>query len=205
MKASDVYNGSDGELTKRYYAALEQRGPVGIACVNLFRAQKYSTRAKVYRGGVRGLGSFKRMAYKRKGWAIQNLCDVLTQHAAHLHISFGWKQDERESFASWIIYVDLPNGQVSFHSPSRYAGPDYPGKWDGQHLSCDRVLKFCDSVMEGKFTGITGSALSKGVQTRPAMPLLPVVGAAQCSPKASANTRRTDLPMRTDQIQGGLF
>ena len=32
----------------------------------------------------------------------------------------------------WVLYLDLPTGQVSFHAPARGPGPDYPGEWDGQ-------------------------------------------------------------------------
>ena len=30
-----------------------------------------------------------------------------------------------------ILYIDLPTGQVSFHSPNRGEGPEYEGGWDG--------------------------------------------------------------------------
>ncbi len=149
MKARHIYDGSDGAATQRYYAELEKRGPVGIVAVNLFRAQKNSSRAKAYRGRA-----FKSMAYERKGWAIQQLCDALLKHGPSLNISFGWKRDIRQPHANWIVYIDLPNGQVSFHSPSRFAGPDYPGDWDHEHLSCHRILTFCDSVMNSTLAAV---------------------------------------------------
>lgn len=65
MKALEVFNGSEGAITRAYYAALEQRGAAGIVAVNLFRAQKCSTRAKKYRGGIRGVGSYRGMAYDK--------------------------------------------------------------------------------------------------------------------------------------------
>jgi len=117
--------------------------------VNLFRAQKCSTRAKVYRGGLRGIGSFRSLAYQRKAWSMKNLCDCLAEHGSELGINFGWKRDPNTPLhdaPSWVLYVDLPQGQVSFHSPTRYAGPDYPGEWDGVRASCERVLAFCEAV-----------------------------------------------------------
>ncbi|HXI90495.1 MAG TPA: hypothetical protein VNO24_10820 [Blastocatellia bacterium] len=144
MKALEVYLGSDGALTKLYYAELEKRGPAGLVAVNLFRAQKCSTRAKVYRGrGYRG------MAYDRKSWSMGNLVNILKQHGAALGISFGWKADPLTPFGdepSWVLYVDLPQGQVSFHSPSRGEGPEYVGEWDGRRLSQERIIQFCDQV-----------------------------------------------------------
>lgn len=148
LDALRVYAGSDGELTKRYYALLALSGPVGEIAVNLFRAQKCSARAKKYRGGVRGLGSFKGMAYDRKGWAIEQLSKALAAHP-ELGIEFGWKKDPKmsEYDPCWVLYIDLPEGQVSFHSVARYAGPDYPRDWDQQKKSEERILSFCNRVV----------------------------------------------------------
>src|SRR5579863_7361061 len=149
FSALAVFQGSDGDLTKRFYAELQKRGPIGLVAVNLFRAQKTSTRAKLYRGGVRGKGSYKSMAYDTKRWAMENLVKVLTQHGAALGIAFGWKEDPKTVFGespSWVLYVDLPQGQVSFHSPDKLEGPAYAGDWDGTHLSAERVIEFADAV-----------------------------------------------------------
>ncbi len=149
MKAIEVYSGSDGELTMRYYAELLRRGPLGVIAVNLFRAQKCSSRAKVYRGGIRGKGRYKDMAYDRKEWSMQNLCKVLGEHGAALGIRYGWKDDPAQEYHSWVLYIDLPTGQVSFHSAARLDGPDYLGDWDREHKSAERIIAFCDSVFSG--------------------------------------------------------
>ncbi len=150
MRAVEVYEGSDGAATKRFYADLETRGPLGLIAVNLFRAQKCSARAKKYRGGVRGVGSYRGMAYERKSWSVSNLCQILAEHGPTVGITFGWGLDLRQEFNRYVLYVDLPQGQVSFHSPSRGKGPDYQGQWDGQHRSAERILAFCDVVMFGR-------------------------------------------------------
>jgi hypothetical protein len=153
MKAVDVYAGSDGAATRAYYARLEQFGAIGRIAMNLFRAQKCSARAKVYRGGVRGGGSFKRMAYERKEWSLAELVGVLEawrQNGGMPEIAYGWKQDPGVLFdgePSWVLYVDLPVGQVSFHAPARSLGPDYPGEWDRSHASEARILRFCDEII----------------------------------------------------------
>src|SRR5947209_6450005 len=77
-RAIDVYAGSDGEVTKAYYAELEKLGPVGLIALNLFRAQKCSTRAKLYRGGD-FRGRFRDQAYERKNWSVANLSAILNQ------------------------------------------------------------------------------------------------------------------------------
>lgn len=153
MPAAVVFAGSNGELTKTYYAALEQRGVIGFVAMNLFRAQKCSTRAKMYRG--RG---FKSEAYDRKNWSMANLAHALATSGAQLGIAFGWKEDAAQAFHKWVLYIDLPTGQVSFHAADRGEGPDYAGEWDGRHLSETRILEFCDLVMKLE-PGATGVVL----------------------------------------------
>ena len=150
MNVRDIYNGSDGEATKALYARLSTFGPIGDVALNLFRAQKASTRAKVYRGGVPGRGSYKRMAYDRKNWAMENLCATLAQHASSMGLVYGWQRDDDTGGYPWVLYVDLPTGQVSFHAPSRGLGPDYPGIWDGvRNVSADRIVRWCELVVAG--------------------------------------------------------
>lgn len=141
-----VYDGSDGQLTKDYYAHLSKLGKMGELAIQLFRAQKASLRAKKYRGGIPGKGSFRSMAYEKKGWAIEQLCAMLDANP-DLGITFGWKKDPKAmNAASWVVYIDLPEGQVSFHSMTRNKGPDYAGDWDQEHNSEERILQFCFRV-----------------------------------------------------------
>jgi hypothetical protein len=78
---------------------------------------------------------------------MANICKCL---AATPLASYGWKQDTSTVFEdrpSWVLYVDLPQGQVSFHSPTRGLGPDYAGEFCGMHVSADRICKFCMAVL----------------------------------------------------------
>ena len=143
-RAIDVFEQSDGEVTKAYYAELQQLGPAGEIAVALFRCQKRSSAAKRYRGR-----RFRSAAYDVKNWSMGELCRLLEKHGKELGIRYGWKQDPKTEFYPWVLYVDLPQGQVSFHSPDRGLGPDYPGEWDGLKASQDRIVAFCDSVMCG--------------------------------------------------------
>lgn len=134
MNVADVYRvylGSDGEATKALYGRLAECSPAGRVATELFRACKSSERAKVYRGGVRGQGSFRRMAYGRKEWALGNLCTVLSAESEALSLRWGWAIDEAQPMHRHVLYVDLPTGQVSFHTGERGNGPDYAGTWDG--------------------------------------------------------------------------
>lgn len=144
-----VYEGSDGDATKALYTDMEALGPAGHVAVNLFRACKSSERAKVYRGGQRGRGSFKGMAYDRKQWAMDNLCKVLVQEAAAISLMWGWGTDNKQAFHSDVLYVDLPTGQVSFHTARRGAGPDYLGQWDGMPgESAGRICRWCAALLD---------------------------------------------------------
>lgn len=120
-----VYLGSNGDVTSEFYKKLSALGPAGEVAVNLFRACKTSERAKNYRGRYRGAG------YDRKQYSIDNLARILEEHGEHLELQWGWKIDTLAQHAHpWVLYVDVPTGQVSFHTNHRSEGPDYPGDWD---------------------------------------------------------------------------
>ena len=75
---------------------------------------------------------------------MRRLCGVLqTTHRRR----WGWKADPGQDFAPWVLYVELPQGQVSFHSLERGEGPDYPSDWDQQYESESRILTYCDSLL----------------------------------------------------------
>jgi hypothetical protein len=142
-----TFQGSDGDATKALYDRLSKCGPLGQIALNLFRAHKNSARAKVYRGGIRGQGSFKGMAYDRKEWSIRNLCDVLDRN--RVGIRWGWAIDEEQEFHKHVLYVDIPTGQVSFHAAARGKGPDYYGKWDGvREAGAGRICEWCARLLE---------------------------------------------------------
>ena len=141
-----AYDGSNGGYTRAVLKQLEKRGAEGWIAAMLFRAQKASTRAKQYRGRRGRNGpTYRELAYEKKGEALEALCDAL-QTVQHDYV-WGWGTDEAMAHASDVLYINLPEGQVSFHSTERYEGPRYRRKWDGQHLSEDRILKRCASAM----------------------------------------------------------
>lgn len=154
MNVLEIYKGSNGDSTKALYGELEKRGAIGAVALNLFRACKCSERAKLYRGGIRGKGSFKSMAYDRKAWSMSLLCAILAAHGEELGITWGWKDDPNTVFgneSSWVLYVDSPHGQCSFHSPSRGNGPDYQGEWDGQRcMTTQRVIDFATALLKAE-------------------------------------------------------
>lgn len=147
-----IYSGSDGGATRALYQQLEARGPLGVIAVNLLRAQKNSARAKVYRGGERGRGSYRRMAYDRKQWAIEQLAKALLDHA-HMHgMCWGWGIDLAQEYHNVVLYIDLPTGQVSFHTDRRSVGPDYPKQWDGKRdASPQRIWEYAAQLIRGDF------------------------------------------------------
>lgn len=148
-----VFTGSDGDATKALFQQLERIGPAGVVAVNLFRAQKNSTRAKVYRGGQRGQPSYKAQAYDRKNWALQNLDTVLAVHGAELGIVWGWRPDETTIGYPWVLYVEIPTGQCSFHSAQRGAGRAFAGEWDGRRdVTASRIIKWCAQLLTEKAT-----------------------------------------------------
>jgi hypothetical protein len=149
----EIYYGSDGGATRRLMTQLEKTGQLGRIAAQLFRAQKASSRAKVYRGGLRhksgDFSSYRGLAYDNKEKALLGLSVVLNEDSQGLR--WGWKPDPNQRHAKFLLYVDLPTGQCSFHSPMRHVGPDYGGEWDGEHGSETRIVEFCESVLAEKY------------------------------------------------------
>ena len=142
-RAESVFAGSNGVVTRKYLKELSRQAPLGETAANLFRAQKTSERAKQYRGGPdHGWDSYSDLSYNRKGEALKRLSGSLCE--ADL-LPFGWKFDDEQYM--WVLYVDLPTGQVSFHSHERYDGADYQADWDGSGESRNRIIAFCDSIV----------------------------------------------------------
>jgi hypothetical protein len=142
-----VYQTSDGSVTRRFYRALKERGPWGDVAAALFKAQKASKRAKKY-GPVAGVAgsSYRDLSYQRKAEALAHLCTLL--EAKIPDWAWGWKEDGASGLPPWVLYVEIPQGQVSFHSNERFSGPDYKGKWDGMRgYSEERIILFCDFIL----------------------------------------------------------
>lgn len=150
-EARKCFEGSHGGQTRKFLSHLEKRGQIGGLAAQLFRVQKASTRAKVYRGGIDhhdgGMTSFRDLAYDKKDECIETLCEMLTADSCGME--WGWKYDPKNPIAPEVLYVETPNGQVSFHSTERYEGPDFPGEWDKSHSSGERIIQFCQDVFDG--------------------------------------------------------
>lgn len=144
MNVQAIYNGSDGDATKALYADLEKHGPAGLVALNLFRACKCSSRAKGYSRRYKG------EAYGRKQWSMRNLCDILGQHGEALGISWGWMEDPDQPFHNQVLYIDIPTGQVSFHTDVRGKGPDYYRSWDGVRDAAHvRICQWVQAILDG--------------------------------------------------------
>ena len=146
-----VYYGSDGVATRKFCGELRKQGQIGKIAAALFHAQKSSSRAKVYHGSFRSRNGqktrYSALAYERKGDFLQQLGDLLFED--NCGMTWGWGLDANQPVAKHVLYLDLPQGQVSLHSVVRFAGQDYHGEWDGTNYSEKRVVTFCDCVWSG--------------------------------------------------------
>ena len=140
-----AYSGSDADRTRALYAKLSALGPAGDVAINLLRSCKTSERAKIYRRS-----SSRGAAYDTKGWAMVNLCSLLATHGPSLGIEWGWGPDDGTPGFPWVLYIDLPTGQISFHARSRGEGPPYDKAWDGvRGVSGQRACSWAAQVLAG--------------------------------------------------------
>lgn len=152
MKAQEVFDQSDAAVTTKYYCELMKRGLMGQVAFGLFRAIKRSSRAKGYRRR-----RHTQNAYDAKSEALEYLdraCDSWVPGD-----KWGWKRDNATPGFSWVLYVDLAGGQVSFHARNPASGHRYHGEWDQKRESQPRIMAFCDYVMTFPVAGIFSSSL----------------------------------------------
>ena len=100
--------------------------------------------AKGLQGGLTNV-SYSDLAYQKKAEAVAALCEILSTDPCGM--TWGWQHSSQKDYPPWVLYLDLPQGQVTFHSAERLTGPDYEGQWDREHESEQRVLEFCDSLV----------------------------------------------------------
>lgn len=142
MNPWQVYKQQNGEVTKAYYAEMNAKGYAGMLAVALFRAQKRSDAAKRYRKGP----GYKTAAYDVKNWSISQVVAILQRH--NFGFQWGWRKDPKSPGHPWVLYVNLPTGQCSFHTAERLAGPDFTGAWVPGDGSLTAILLYCEQVGE---------------------------------------------------------
>lgn len=143
-RVAAVFNARDARASTDLYNELKGHGALGLLAVDLCRARKNSGLAKQYRGR-----NAKGAAYETKEWSIGNITKLLTTHGERLGIVWGWKQDPAQARHDWVLYVEAPTGQVSFHTGGRGNGPDFPGNWDQQGLTAERIIALAAHVLDG--------------------------------------------------------
>ncbi len=172
---TEIYNGSDGEATRRLYQRLCGIGPAGMIGMNLFRASKTSARAKLYRGG-NGRGSYKSQAYDTKQWSIGQLCDALRTNPG-VNLEWGWGTDDSMDNTDphrHVLYIDLPTGQVSFHTPAPFQGPQYQKPWDGvKQMGPTRICRWVATLFDEPDTSDIPEATKAQFETAQQRRLLP--------------------------------
>lgn len=148
-----VFARRDGGATMDHCIELALRGAIGSVAVAMYQAQYTSSRAKSYRRRGRN------ESYDRKNVTLVRAPGILEAG----QIVYGWKTDPNQEYHNQVLYVDLPTGQVSFHSATRGYGPDYQGDWDGLQESQSRIFEFCDQVLDMPANSITHMPYGKHV------------------------------------------
>lgn len=146
LSARSVFELNHPEKTKEFYAKISESGGIGFIAVALYRVQKYSMMAKTF--PYRGKKGKRFISYAKKNYRIESLVETLIKYP-DAGVTFGWGIDNKKSKNKWVLYVDLPNGQVSFHTPiGRLAGPDYAAGWCGVIGASERrIFELCDKLL----------------------------------------------------------
>ena len=80
--------------------------------------------------------------YYEKRIAISNAVKLATEAG----VKFGWRRDG--SLVPWVVYFEVPTGQVSFHDSTRGEGSDYDQPWDGvRNASGERISSAIEALV----------------------------------------------------------
>lgn len=140
---AQAFYGSNPGRTRSVLSRLAKCGPPGLLAAACFRAQKASKTGKRRYG--RYTREYSGYAYARKRDQLQAVASILAGHPS-LGLVWGWGDDDGNNCAPHVLYVDLPVGQVSWHAEFRGA-QEYPGEWDGQHRSEQRIIRYCEMTL----------------------------------------------------------
>lgn len=157
--AVDVYNSSEADLTRAYYALLERHGIVGNIATHVFRATKCSKQIAKHKHEPQ----YRIGAIERKEYAINSLTTLLWQHRFKIGYQWGWDIDHTNKEAPNVLYLTLPTGTIAFHSPNMPRGrfrkelqiaASVPAEYVGRYgdLRAMRVFRFCDRIVAGEIT-----------------------------------------------------
>lgn len=145
LQAINPFQTTDGDEVIDYCTALCERGLIGGLAVCLFRTQNNSSRAK---RNHRSRSS----RYENKNGQILTLCRFLERFAEGLAVDWGWREDDQQAYHRQVLYVDTPEGQVSFHTADRLQGPDYEKPWCQKRPSEDRLLGLFAEILRSEPT-----------------------------------------------------
>jgi len=132
---------------------------------NLREAFKYSERAKQRPANGMTYREYRMMScskYTRQNYQASRLArendyeekanslEAAAEAALQCGIAAGWHEnDDRESPIPYILYFDLPVGQVSFHSKAKCGLPEYSGEWDRvRDVSGQRIERAIDEFLD---------------------------------------------------------
>lgn len=112
---------------------------------NNTRYSEYGDRSTYRWVNYRASRNARQRDYEAKRKAIDEAC----QAAAENGVVFGWAPSG-SLHVPWIVYFELPSGQVSFHSDTRGEGPDYGGSWDGvKDVGAARIQEAINGLLPG--------------------------------------------------------
>lgn len=124
-----------GQLLFHLRAAERASSSAKSRPANGVHLRTFRNRGRYGRANYRRSRAARSKDYQEKSRSLEAACAI----ASEASIVYGWSHVSGR--VPWVVYFDLPTGQVSFHSDKRGPGPDYNKNWDGQRDEVHRRIE----------------------------------------------------------------
>jgi hypothetical protein len=144
--ARAIFGQSNSDVTRNWYAEMNQRGFEGQLAVALFRAQKSWDNVENW-----PMSRFSEQKNRHRRWALSEVCRILSEQTDFCR--WGWGEDPATPQWPHVLSLELPRGgTITLYCELRLQGPDYQRFYPyttaelERSYTRDRILDYCDRI-----------------------------------------------------------
>ena len=148
IRVVKAFYGYDAMAIQDVKARLKAGGLKGELADLLFEAERTDLNA----GVCRTTPACSWTSRHRRKWdrwirALKALVSFLDRSASQLGIHWGWQEHENQTGPFWVVFIDLPTGQVFYSAPERLTDHQYEGSMEWSESNEIPIFEFCEEIL----------------------------------------------------------